>query len=172
MHARARARTHTHTHISTRPPPTHLSPPKADVWALGITILECTDSAHPFFDTLPMSAMFNIVSGPPPALTRPQLWSQLFVDFLSKCLDKDASSRYTCSQLMDHPWMKSFSLFLPQPEEPKPPAGGVNALNVVKDLIASIPELRADLPTSASMDRLAQLCSQGAASLATPNPQV
>ncbi len=55
--------------------------------------------------------------------------------------------------------MASFSLYLPRPDEPDPP-GGTNALSVVKDLIAGIPELRADLPPSASMDRLAQICNQ------------
>ena len=42
---------------------------------------------------------------PPPNLANPKLWSKEMVDFLSKCLIKNAEERPTAAQLLSHPWI-------------------------------------------------------------------
>mmetsp|Transcript_24886 Transcript_24886/g.62471 ORF Transcript_24886/g.62471 Transcript_24886/m.62471 type:complete len:799 (-) Transcript_24886:56-2452(-) len=81
---------------------------RADVWSLGITVLEMSEHDHPLFDKNPMTAMFQIVNEGAPTLTKPEQWSEGFRDFLSRILEKDPELRATTDQLLKHPWLRQW----------------------------------------------------------------
>lgn len=78
---------------------------KADVWSLGITLLELAHGEPPLADISPMKALFQIPYRPPPTLKEPGKWSNNFADFLSKCLQINPAQRWSYEQLLNHPWL-------------------------------------------------------------------
>lgn len=82
---------------------------KVDIWSLGITAIEMAEKKPPYFDMVPMRALFTIANddNPPPSLKEPEKWSEDFKDFISQCLLKETSLRPTASQLLTHPFIKS-----------------------------------------------------------------
>lgn len=62
---------------------------KADIWSLGITILEMADGEPPHFKEPPLKALQLIYSGTAPTLKEPSKWSNSLNDFLSRALDMD-----------------------------------------------------------------------------------
>ena len=80
---------------------------RADVWSLGITMLELCEGQPPHYNVHPMRAIFMIPMKPSPTLANPKIWSDEMVDFLSKCLIKNAEDRPTAAQLQSHSWIKS-----------------------------------------------------------------
>lgn len=79
---------------------------KADIWSLGITLLELCEGSPPYFSVHPMRAIFMISSKPAPTLKEPEKWSSEMQDFVSKCLVKDCEKRATASELLRHPWIR------------------------------------------------------------------
>jgi serine/threonine protein kinase len=81
---------------------------KADIWSLGITLIELAEGAPPYSDMHPMRAIFMIPSKPPPTLEDNDEveWSKEMKDFLAKCLTKDPDQRPTAEQLLQHAWIK------------------------------------------------------------------
>src|SRR6185312_16847703 len=79
---------------------------KADIWSLGITLLELCEGSPPYFNVHPMRAIFMISSKPAPQLKEPEKWSPEMQDFVSKCLVKDCEKRSSSSELLKHPWIK------------------------------------------------------------------
>ncbi|ELR15165.1 protein kinase domain containing protein [Acanthamoeba castellanii str. Neff] len=75
-----------------------------DIWSLGITCIEFAETKPPYFDMLPMRALFIIASGDDqvPTLKKPEEWSSLFRDFIAVCLVRDPDKRYTAQQLLNH----------------------------------------------------------------------
>jgi serine/threonine kinase 3 len=75
-----------------------------DIWSLGITCIELAETKPPYFDMLPMRALFIIASGDDqvPTLKNPDQWSSLFRDFIAVCLVRDPDKRYTAQQLLNH----------------------------------------------------------------------
>ena len=61
---------------------------KADIWSLGISVIEMADGEPPYADIHPMRAIFMIPSKPPPTLTDTTKWSAHMNDFIAKCLIK------------------------------------------------------------------------------------
>lgn len=78
---------------------------KADVWSLGITLIELAQADPPLSELHPMKALFQIPYRNPPTLAQPERWSPEFVDFLGHCLQKDPAQRWTYEQLLEHPWL-------------------------------------------------------------------
>ena len=78
---------------------------KADIWSLGITILEMCEGRPPHFDLHPMRAVFLIPMAQAPTLQEPEKWSATMVDFLSKCLVKDPQGRASTPELLNHEWI-------------------------------------------------------------------
>lgn len=76
-----------------------------DIWSLGIMALEMANGEVPRLDMPPIRALFVISTEPPPSLTRPEDWSDVFKDFLDKCLRKDPSERTTSKELLKHPFI-------------------------------------------------------------------
>eukprot|EP00947_MAST-08B_sp_MAST-8B-sp1_P005835 g5835.t1 len=79
---------------------------KADIWSLGITVIEMADGEPPHADIHPMRAIFMIPSKPPPTLKNPSQWSAQMNDFVAKCLIKDAAKRPDARTMLMHPFVK------------------------------------------------------------------
>ena len=78
----------------------------ADIWSLGITIIELAEGRPPYSDVHPMRAIFMISSNDPPTLTDETLWSPSFVNFLSSCLVKQPEKRTSADKLLKHEFLK------------------------------------------------------------------
>eukprot|EP01101_Sappina_pedata_P008223 TRINITY_DN4510_c0_g1_i1.p1 TRINITY_DN4510_c0_g1~~TRINITY_DN4510_c0_g1_i1.p1 ORF type:complete len:1003 (+),score=529.39 TRINITY_DN4510_c0_g1_i1:52-3060(+) len=78
---------------------------KADIWALGITLIELAEVNPPLSDITPMRVLFQIPVRDPPKLQDAQAWSSTFSDFLSCCLQKDPRQRKNARELLNHPFI-------------------------------------------------------------------
>uniref|UniRef100_S4RZ30 non-specific serine/threonine protein kinase n=1 Tax=Petromyzon marinus TaxID=7757 RepID=S4RZ30_PETMA len=75
---------------------------KADIWSLGITLIELAQMEPPNHELNPMRVMLKIAKNDPPSLSFPSKWSAEFTDFLKKCLDKNPETRWNALQLLQH----------------------------------------------------------------------
>uniref|UniRef100_A0A672GKC6 non-specific serine/threonine protein kinase n=1 Tax=Salarias fasciatus TaxID=181472 RepID=A0A672GKC6_SALFA len=80
---------------------------KADIWSLGITLIELAQIEPPHHELNPMRVLLKIAKSEPPTLEQQHKWSLEFKDFLKKVLDKNPESRPTAAQLLAHPFVKS-----------------------------------------------------------------
>uniref|UniRef100_A0A3Q2ZID0 non-specific serine/threonine protein kinase n=1 Tax=Hippocampus comes TaxID=109280 RepID=A0A3Q2ZID0_HIPCM len=80
---------------------------KADIWSLGITLIELAQIEPPHHDLNPMRVLLKITKSDPPSLDQPNKWSQEFKDFLRRVLDKNPENRPTAVQLLGHPFVSS-----------------------------------------------------------------
>lgn len=81
----------------------------ADIWSLGITIVEMVEGKPPNSNVHPMRAIFMIPNKPPPTFTESTKWTNNLNDFLRCCLVKDPSKRFTSKKLLLHPFITSFN---------------------------------------------------------------
>lgn len=79
---------------------------KADIWSLGITVIEMAEGRPPYAAIHPMRAIFLIPSRPPPTLSKPDFWSDEMNDFLAKCLCKNPDDRWRAKDLLKHPFVR------------------------------------------------------------------
>lgn len=79
---------------------------RADVWSLGITMIELAEGKPPLHGIHPMRAIFMIPNKQPPTLTDPGKWSSDFNDFIAQCLVKDSSKRPESKELLKHPFVQ------------------------------------------------------------------
>ncbi|WOL08508.1 hypothetical protein Cni_G17261 [Canna indica] len=86
--------------------------PTSDVWSLGCTVIETVTGAQPWPELKHKeaeAAMFHIgYSGELPEF--PFQISKLGMDFLEKCLRRDAGERWTAEQLLQHPFLAEASI--------------------------------------------------------------
>ncbi|XP_060693089.1 serine/threonine-protein kinase 10 isoform X2 [Hemiscyllium ocellatum] len=82
---------------------------KADIWSLGITLIEMAQIEPPHHELNPMRVLLKIAKSDPPTLENPSKWSQDFKDFLKKALDKNPDTRLSAAQLLQHPFVSSVS---------------------------------------------------------------
>uniref|UniRef100_A0A3Q3FR90 non-specific serine/threonine protein kinase n=1 Tax=Labrus bergylta TaxID=56723 RepID=A0A3Q3FR90_9LABR len=80
---------------------------KADIWSLGITLIELAQIEPPHHELNPMRVLLKIAKSDPPSLDHPNKWSPEFKDFLRKALDKNPETRPTAMQLLEHPYVRS-----------------------------------------------------------------
>lgn len=73
---------------------------KADLWSLGITMIELCLGKPPFSNLVPVKAVTKIVTSPSPVLG--EEYSEDFNDFVNLCLQKDPACRPTVAQLLSH----------------------------------------------------------------------
>lgn len=78
-----------------------------DIWSLGILCRELAEGEPPYVQEPPMKALFLIVSKGIPEISNKKERSPEFLDFLNKCLERDADKRPTAEQLLEHPFIKT-----------------------------------------------------------------
>lgn len=76
----------------------------ADIWSLACTIIELVTGRPPYYEMLPMSAMFRIVEDERPPI--PPKCSPELVDFLTLCFAKNPIDRPTADELFGHIWLQ------------------------------------------------------------------
>jgi len=97
----------------------------ADVWSLGISVIEMSKTEPPNFKMHAMSVLYNIPEGPPPQLDEDGAFSPALHDFVAGCLVLDPDKRADAGALLKHPVL----------EEVRGPAGG-NGRVALADLLA------------------------------------
>ncbi|XP_074502175.1 STE20-like serine/threonine-protein kinase isoform X2 [Sebastes fasciatus] len=80
---------------------------KADIWSLGVTLIELAQVEPPNHEMNPMRVLLKIAKSEPPTLMHPSRWSPEFNDFLRKALDKNVDNRCGTWQLLQHPFVTS-----------------------------------------------------------------
>ncbi|KAG7512560.1 STE20-like serine serine/threonine-protein kinase isoform X3 [Solea senegalensis] len=80
---------------------------KADIWSLGVTLIELAEIEPPNHEMNPMRVLLKIAKSEPPTLMHPSRWSPEFKDFLRKALDKNVDNRWSSVQLLQHPFVTS-----------------------------------------------------------------
>ncbi|MBN3297205.1 SLK kinase, partial [Amia calva] len=78
---------------------------KADIWSLGVTLIELAQIEPPNHELNPMRVLLKIAKADPPTLMQPSRWSPEFSDFLRKSLDKNVDNRWGTAQLLQHPFV-------------------------------------------------------------------
>ncbi|KAM4726566.1 serine/threonine-protein kinase 10 isoform 2-T3 [Anableps anableps] len=80
---------------------------KADIWSLGITLIELAQIEPPHHELNPMRVLLKVAKSEPPTLDQPSKWSKDFNDFLKKALDKNPETRPSAAQLLEHPFVRT-----------------------------------------------------------------
>ena len=79
----------------------------ADIWSLGITALEMAQGKAPYADINPYRFIYGMIhSKPPPTFSQPDKWSEMFIDFVSRCLVKNPELRATAPELLEHEFIR------------------------------------------------------------------
>lgn len=79
-----------------------------DIWSLGCVILEMATGRRPW-STLDneWAIMYNIAQGNQPQLPSRDQLSDLGIDFLRRCFERDPNRRPTAAELLQHEWIVS-----------------------------------------------------------------
>jgi len=88
---------------------------KVDVWSLGILVMEMCDGEPPYLDEPPIRALTLITNKGVPDVREPGKWSEILLDFLKKCLTREAVARPTTEELLSHDLTDP--TFIPGPDE-------------------------------------------------------
>ncbi|CAH8524220.1 unnamed protein product [Dicrocoelium dendriticum] len=80
---------------------------KADIWSLGITLIELAQMRPPYNEINPTRVLLKITKSEPPTLSKPKLWSTEFSQILSRCLQKDPNKRPECRELLLDPFVQN-----------------------------------------------------------------
>lgn len=79
---------------------------RADVWSLGITLVELATGAYPYKDCkTDFEVLTKVLDSDPPALPDNEGFSDDFRDFVKRCLTKDYRHRPKYLQLLEHPFL-------------------------------------------------------------------
>ncbi|PBJ70490.1 protein kinase [Trypanosoma cruzi cruzi] len=82
--------------------------PAADVWSLGIMLLELSNGVNPCSSF--KSDYWNYVNNLKLSrMVKPLAWSSAFYDFIVRCLVRDPSQRWTVNMLLQHPFILRYS---------------------------------------------------------------
>lgn len=87
----------------------------ADVWALGLTLLEAATGSYPYDTTGgPLALLLALADDAPPRLAAGAAdgggtpYSAGVADFVAACLAKDPAARPTAAALAAHPWLAAW----------------------------------------------------------------
>lgn len=78
---------------------------KADIWSLGITLLEITEGRLPFARLGHYPLLTRLTRKPPPTLQHPERFSKEFQAFVRRALQPDKYARPTAAALLDDPFL-------------------------------------------------------------------
>ncbi|KAI9244800.1 kinase-like domain-containing protein [Sporodiniella umbellata] len=78
---------------------------KADIWSLGVVLMEMAQGDPPYVEYPPLRALFLIASNGLPPLSEPEHWSEEFKDFLAQCTTEDQEKRPSANALLKHPFL-------------------------------------------------------------------
>ncbi|KAK1195711.1 STK10 kinase, partial [Pygoscelis papua] len=125
---------------------------KADIWSLGITLIEMAQIEPPHHELNPMRVLLKIAKSDPPTLSCPSKWSLEFRDFLKTALDKNPETRPSAAQLLEHPFVSK-----------------VTSNRALRELVA---EAKAEVMEEIedSRDEVEEDDSSESASVSTPGP--
>lgn len=79
---------------------------KVDVWAVGITAIQCAEGQPPYHDVNPMRALFLISQKAPPKLKDAKKWSTGLNELVEALLRKDDTARASCADALSMDVMK------------------------------------------------------------------
>lgn len=79
---------------------------QADVWSLGITLVEIATGSHPYGRwKTPFEQLKQVVQEAPPRVDRKLGYSDSFHNFVELCLTKDYRKRPKYKELFEHPFL-------------------------------------------------------------------
>ena len=78
---------------------------RADIWSLGVTVLEMAEGHPPRFDQHYARALFAIPKEKAPTLKEPARWSAKMHSFVARCCEKDPAKRPTAEELLKDPFV-------------------------------------------------------------------
>ncbi|XP_068130949.1 STE20-like serine/threonine-protein kinase [Hyperolius riggenbachi] len=78
---------------------------KADVWSLGVTLIELAEMQPPHHELNPTRVLLKILKSQPPNLKYRKLWSSDFNSFLIQCLQRNSRERSSTGELLEHPFV-------------------------------------------------------------------
>eukprot|EP00727_Mastigamoeba_balamuthi_P004337 m51a1_g13901 putative pkinase-domain-containing protein (934) ;mRNA; f:747882-751519 len=78
---------------------------KADIWSIGITVIEMATGAPPHSSKPPNRVLFIIPSKPPPVLD--ERFSEPLRDLVAACLQHDPTARSSARTLLRHPFLRT-----------------------------------------------------------------
>uniref|UniRef100_A0AAR5Q5B1 mitogen-activated protein kinase kinase n=1 Tax=Dendroctonus ponderosae TaxID=77166 RepID=A0AAR5Q5B1_DENPD len=84
---------------------------RADVWSLGITLVELATGVFPYQDCkTDFEVLTKVIGTDPPSLPHDQHFSPEFRDFVAGCLTKDKMQRPKYTKLKNHAFIKRYQL--------------------------------------------------------------
>lgn len=84
---------------------------RADVWSLGITLVELATGVFPYRDCKSdFEVLSKVIQEDPPTLPTDQGFTPEFRSFVASCLTKDHSQRPKYKKLLEDPWLKRFEV--------------------------------------------------------------
>jgi NIMA (never in mitosis gene a)-related kinase len=79
---------------------------KSDIWALGCCVYEMATLEHAFKAGDISSLVLKVVRGQTPTLPSADVYSQSLIDLINVMLDKDAETRPSAKQILQHAYIK------------------------------------------------------------------
>lgn len=102
-----------------------------DIWSLGCVILEMATGRRPWSSLdNEWAIMYNIAQGNQPQLPSRDQLSDIGIDFLRRCFERDPLKRPTAAELLQHEWIVSIrNQVVVEPQTPISEAGSVSTSN-------------------------------------------
>lgn len=95
-----------------------------DIWSLGCVVMEMATGARPWASLdNEWAIMYNIAQGNTPQMPTKDQISELGLDFLRRCFERDPARRASAAELLQHEWILNIrSQMNLEPDTPQTPA--------------------------------------------------